>query len=170
MTIEKHTCKYSLSLINVGCKLNWKWKHRQEACQGILILLLITELFLCVLHTCVALINSHKVLQRKFTFLPLCVYNHGLGIAKKKLFIGKNSSRNVWIMVIHVDLRLYSGFATCQILHVRLKYPHKRHAALKTFPWKNIQEGFFLGWLTYCMYIVLFDGLKQKLMCRKWSR
>ena len=72
--------------------------------------------------------------------------------------------------MIHVDLRLYTGFATCQILHVRLKYPHKELAALKTCPWKNIQEDFFLGCLTYCMYIVLFDGLKQKLMCHKWSR
>lgn len=98
----KHTCKYSLSLINLGCKLNWKWKHRQEACQGIFILL-ITELLLCVLHTCVALINSHKVLQRKLSFLPLCVYNHGLGVAKKKIFIGNNSSRNVWIMAMFVS-------------------------------------------------------------------
>ena len=108
-------------------------------------ILVITELLLCLLHTCVALINSHKVLQRKLSFLRLCVYNHGLGIAKKKLFIGNNSSRNVWIMVIHVDLRLYTGLATCQILHVRLKYPHKRLAALKTCPWKNIEEDFFRG-------------------------
>ena len=48
-------------------------------------------------------------------------------------------------MVIHVDLRLYTGLATCQILHVRLKYPHKRLAALKTCPWKNIEEDFFRG-------------------------
>lgn len=127
-------------------------------------ILLITELLLCLLHTCVALINSHKVLQRKLSFLRLCVYNHGLGIAKKKLFIGNNSSRNVWIMVIHVDLRLYTGFATCQILHVRLKYPHKRLSLEKH------RRRFFPWWLSYCMYIVVFDGLKQKLMCRKWSR
>ena len=87
-------------------------------------ILLITELLLCILHTCVALINSHKELQRKLSFLRPCVYNHGLGIAEKKLFIGNNSSRKVGIMAVFVsdvDLRLYTGFATCQILHVRLK-------------------------------------------------
>ena len=66
-------------------------------------ILLITELLLCILHTCVALINSHKELQRKLSFLRPCVYNHGLGIAKKKLFIGNNSSRKVGIMAVFVS-------------------------------------------------------------------
>ena len=66
-------------------------------------ILLITELLLCLLHICVALINSHKVLQRKLSFLRLCVYNHGLGIAKKTLFIGINSCRKVGIMAVFVS-------------------------------------------------------------------